>query len=118
MVVTVFEVTTHKSNMADISKEIKQVSHKFDGQRSKYNSIDEVLRKYSLYRWEPEGSNNLHLKDYRSLVDSISHRGGSIFQEEVLVKQKKDIVTRNTTYYHIQLKYATFVTDVWKLYGQ
>jgi hypothetical protein len=86
-----FDNIKQRSEVVDLLKEIKQISHTFDGQSSIYDSIDEAMRKYYLYRQGPHDSNDLHLKIYKSLVDTISHFGGSVLQEEVLYKYKKEI---------------------------
>lgn len=54
-----------------------------------YDSIDESKRVFHNYHQLPEDDNEIHLRTFKSNSDVVEHSGGSLYDDEGLIKHKK-----------------------------
>jgi hypothetical protein len=73
-------------------KEIQGITHRFEGTRDVFISIDDAWSKY--YTFRQDGNQSLHeyLKDFQSLVQVLEHYGASIGTESPYIEAIKDRV--------------------------
>jgi hypothetical protein len=74
-------------------KEIQGITHRFEGTRDVFISIDDAWSNY--YNFRQDGKQSLHeyLKDFQSLVQVLEHYGASIGTESPYVEAVKGRVT-------------------------
>ena len=67
-------------------KVIRALSHQIDNNISIYESLDDLLRQFYLYRQQPNEDNALHLKRFKEFIDVLEHFGCTVFDDNSLVK--------------------------------
>jgi hypothetical protein len=74
-------------------KEIQGITHRFEGTRDVFISIDDAWSNY--YNYRQDGNQSLHeyLKDFQSLVQVLEHYGASIGSEKPYVKAITERIT-------------------------
>jgi hypothetical protein len=75
-----------------ILKEIQGITHRFEGTRNVFISLDDAWSNY--YAYKQSGNQSLHeyLKDYQSLVQVLEHYGAAIGAEGAYIESVKNKV--------------------------
>jgi hypothetical protein len=82
-----------KSNECDcvwILKEIQGITHRFEGTRNVFISLDDAWTSYYTYQQSANQSLHEYLKDYQSLVQVLEHYGAAIGAEGPYIEAVKD----------------------------
>ena len=83
-----FEDIEEDHNVSGLLKGIRSLCHQIDNNVSVYESLDDLLRQFYLYRQQPNEDNALHLKRFKEFIDVLDHFGCSIFEDNSLVRYK------------------------------
>jgi hypothetical protein len=77
-------------------KEIQGITHRFEGTRNIFISLDDAWCNYYSYKQGPNQSLHEYLKDYRSLVQVLEHYGAAIGSEGPYLDSLREQVRAET----------------------
>ena len=81
-----FEDIEEAHDISSLLKAIRDISHQIDNNISVYESLDDLLKQFYLYRQQPNEDNAMHLKRFKEYVDVLEHFGSTVFEDSSLVK--------------------------------
>ena len=73
-------------DISGLLKAIRVLCHRIDNNISIYESLDDLLRHFYLYRQQPNEDNALHLKRFKEFIDVLEHFGCTIFDDSSLIR--------------------------------
>ena len=65
--------------------------YQFETHTSIYEALDKAKKNYYLYYQGPKTSNSQHVKNLQNMVEVIEYHGGSVTDDQVLVRYKRDL---------------------------
>ena len=68
-----FEMIEIEANTINLLKEIRSITVQFEAHMSAYDGIFEAKCHFFLYKQKLDDTNEDHLRNYKTLVDSIKH---------------------------------------------
>ena len=77
-------------------KEIQGITHRFEGTRNIFISLDDAWCNYYSYQQGPNQSLHEYLKDYQSLVQVLEHYGAAIGSEGPYLDSVRERVSAET----------------------
>ena len=96
-----YEIINAHADIAELLKEIRNISNELKVSDNVYDVLYEVKRKYFPYSQQYDKPNIKHVKNIKDLIATIEHYGGSVCTDEGLLmyeKKKGGNITTNKNY--------------------
>ena len=75
-----------------ILKEIKGITHRFEGTRYVFLSINEVRTNFYSYKQKNNETLTQYLEHFKSLVKVLEHYGANIGEDEAFIKEAENLI--------------------------
>ena len=86
-----YEGIKERTDVSRLLKLIKTVVYQFETHTSVYEALDETKKNYYLYYQGPKTSNTQHVKNLQDMVEVIEYHGGSVTDDQALVRYKRGL---------------------------
>ena len=80
-----FKTIEEEGCVISLLKDIRTVMLQIETNNSIYDATDEAKSVLYTYRQEKHESNTKHVQNLTSIIDAVSHIGGSVFEDKGLI---------------------------------
>ena len=81
-----FKTIGKKTYVGGLLKEIRSISNEVEESKNIFDSIDEIQRRFFLYRQSEEDDNIIHVKKFKNLIEVMEHVGIDMFKDKCCTK--------------------------------